>query len=109
MNIPPYKTPTAEEAPWTRPEAADVILQNSGAVIRIGGDKAFYSPATDHIQLPPEHAFRGPPELAATALHEARNQGRPELDSLGPVRHSGDDRRQAGRRADVRSDASIAA
>jgi antirestriction protein ArdC len=33
-------------------------------------DRAFYSPSTDHIQLPPEHAFRGPPEFAATALHE---------------------------------------
>ena len=68
--IPSYKPPTFEEAPWTRPEAADIILKNSGAAIRIGGDKAFYSPATDHIQLPPEHAFRGPQEFAATALHE---------------------------------------
>ena len=68
--IPAYKPPTVEEAPWTRPEAADIILKNSGAVVRIGGDRAFYSPATDHIQLPPEHAFRGPPEFAATALHE---------------------------------------
>jgi antirestriction protein ArdC len=68
--VPEYKAPGVEEAPWTRPEAADIILKNSGAVIRIGGDKAFYSPATDHIQLPPENAFRGPPEFAATALHE---------------------------------------
>ena len=45
-------------------------MQNSGAVIRIGGDRAFYTPATDHIQLPPDNAFRGPPEFAATALHE---------------------------------------
>jgi antirestriction protein ArdC len=70
LGIPAYKPPTVEEAPWTRPEAADIILRNSGAVVRIGGDRAFYSPATDHIQLPPEHAFRGPPEFAATALHE---------------------------------------
>jgi len=68
--IPAYKPPTVEEAPWTRPEAADIILRNSGVVVRIGGDRAFYSLATDHIQLPPEHAFRGPPEFAATALHE---------------------------------------
>ena len=68
--IPPYNAPTVEEAPWTRPEAADIILKNSGALVRIGGDRAFYSPATDHIQLPPEHAFQGPPEFAATALHE---------------------------------------
>ena len=68
--IPDYKAPTVEEAPWTRPEAADIILKNSAAVVRIGGDRAFYSPSTDHIQLPPENAFRGPPEFAATALHE---------------------------------------
>ena len=68
--IPAYKVPTVEEAPWTRPEAADIILKNSGAVIRIGGDRAFYSPSTDHIQLPPESAFRGPAEFATTGLHE---------------------------------------
>ncbi len=68
--LPEYRAPTAEEAPWTRPEAAAIILRNSGATIRIGGDRAFYSPPTDHIQLPPEHAFRGPPEFAATSLHE---------------------------------------
>ena len=68
--IPPYKAPTFDEAPWTRPDAANVILTNSRAVVRIGGDRAFYSPSTDHIQLPPEHAFNGAPQWAATALHE---------------------------------------
>jgi len=68
--IPPYRVPTVEEAPWTRPETANIILTNSRAVIRIGGDRAFYSPSTDHIQLPPECAFNGPHEWAATALHE---------------------------------------
>ena len=68
--IPEYKPPGIKEAPWTRPEAADIILRNSGAVIRTGGERAFYSPSTDHIQLPPDSAFRGPPEFAATALHE---------------------------------------
>jgi antirestriction protein ArdC len=68
--VPAYEPPRANEAPWTRPEAADIILRNSGSVIRTGGDRAFYSPATDHIQLPPDHAFRGPPEFAVTALHE---------------------------------------
>jgi antirestriction protein ArdC len=68
--IPEYKPPGIDEAPWTRPEAADLILKNSGAVIRTGGDRAFYSPSTDHIQLPPDNAFRGPAEFAAVALHE---------------------------------------
>ncbi len=68
--IPPYSAPTLQEAPWTRPEAADLILTHSRAVIRIGGDRAFYSPFTDHIQLPPDHAFHGPAQFAAVALHE---------------------------------------
>jgi antirestriction protein ArdC len=68
--IPAHEPPKADEAPWTRPEAAQTILTNSGATICIGGDRAFYSPGTDHIQLPPDHAFRGPPEFATVALHE---------------------------------------
>jgi antirestriction protein ArdC len=68
--IPAHKPPTIEETPWARPEAAEVILRNSKAVIRTGGDRAFYSPELDFISLPPESAFRGPPEWAATALHE---------------------------------------
>ena len=68
--IPAFIAPTVEEAPWQKPEAADLIMGNSGAVLRTGGGRAFYSPATDHIQLPPESAFNGPHEWAATALHE---------------------------------------
>ena len=68
--IPPYIVPSIEETPWQRPEAADLIIRNSGAALRIGGGRAFYSPATDHIQLPPEEAFQGPHEWAAVAMHE---------------------------------------
>ncbi len=76
--IPPHVAPTFEEAPWTRPEAADIILRNSGVRLCVGGDRAFYSPATDHIQLPPERAFRGPTEYFTTALHEvAHSTGHP--------------------------------
>src|SRR5580658_8547959 len=64
--IPPYELPSFEDAPWTRPEAADIILRNSGVSLCIGGDRAFYSPATDHIQLPPERAFHGPTEFFVT-------------------------------------------
>jgi antirestriction protein ArdC len=68
--IPEYKAPSVGEAPWQRPEATDIILQNSGAVVRVGGEKAFYSPGTDHIQLPPDAAFARPEDWSATALHE---------------------------------------
>ena len=64
---------TPAGAPKTLPERvedAEVILKNSGVAIRIGGDRAFYSPSTDHVQLPPDAAFASPEARAATALHE---------------------------------------
>ena len=69
--IPPYVAPDAREMPWRRPEAADLILTNSKAVVRIGGDRAFYSPDLDTIQLPEPASFHTPRDFAATALHEA--------------------------------------
>ena len=68
--IPPYVAPDVEEAPWRESEAAATIARNSGAVIRVGGDRAFYSPATDHVQLPPTCAFRSPAAFASVQLHE---------------------------------------
>jgi antirestriction protein ArdC len=68
--IPPYIAPGVEEAPWREPEAAATIARNSKAVIRVGGDRAFYSPSTDHIQMPPTCAFRSPAAYASVLLHE---------------------------------------
>ena len=68
--IPDYIPPTIAEAPWRAPEAAEIILANSGAVIRIGGDRAFYSPATDHIQMPPRVAFDTAEKFCGVLLHE---------------------------------------
>jgi antirestriction protein ArdC len=69
-DIPAYIPPTPAEAPWRTPEATEIILNNSGVPVREGGERAFYSPAADFIQLPPRHSFHGPVEWAATALHE---------------------------------------
>jgi len=68
--IPPYVPPTIAEAPWRAPEAAEIILANSGAVVRIGGERAFYSPATDHIQMPPQSAFATPEGFCGVLIHE---------------------------------------
>ena len=69
--IPGYVAPDRRNLTWERPEAADVILRNSGAVVRFGGDCAFYSPSQDFIQLPEPASFHTPQDFAATALHEA--------------------------------------
>jgi antirestriction protein ArdC len=69
--IPDFIPPTIEEAPWRAPEAAEIIIANSGAVVRFGGEKAFYSPSTDHIQMPPHAAFATAEKFCGTLLHEA--------------------------------------
>lgn len=68
--IPEFHAEESSKPLIQRIEAADVIMKNSGADIRIGGDRAYYCPSTDHIQLPPDSAFRSPEGQAATALHE---------------------------------------
>jgi antirestriction protein ArdC len=68
--IPAYVPPTVAEAPWRAPEAAEIVLANSGAVVRTGGDRAFYSPATDHIQMPPKAAFATALGFCGALIHE---------------------------------------
>src|ERR1700733_5062113 len=68
--IPDYVPPTIEEAPWRAPEAAEIILANSGAVVRYGGERAFFSPGTDHIQMPPQSAFATAEGFCGTLIHE---------------------------------------
>jgi antirestriction protein ArdC len=51
--------------------AGEQILTNSGARIHHDqADRAFYSPSSDSIQLPPKEAFRNAPGYYGTALHE---------------------------------------
>ncbi|MBZ9772339.1 ArdC family protein [Mesorhizobium sp. CO1-1-8] len=57
--------------PVPRIERADRFFANTGAVIRHGGDSAYFSPATDHIQMPPLQTFRDAEAYVATLSHEA--------------------------------------
>jgi len=58
----------------TEPEemvpAAHRLMEASGAVIRIGGDRAFYAPSSDHVQVPPQAAYGAPINWYRTVLHE---------------------------------------
>ena len=51
-------------------EAAEALIQASGANIRHGGDRAFYRPSDDTIQLPPKASFVSPERFYGVALHE---------------------------------------
>lgn len=49
---------------------AESIIAASGVDFRIGGDKAFYAPALDYVQVPPQPAFFAQINYYRTALHE---------------------------------------
>jgi antirestriction protein ArdC len=62
---------TPAPKPMERIEAADRFFASTGADIRHGGNQAFYSPLTDHIQMPHPESFRDMASYVATLSHEA--------------------------------------
>ena len=66
-----YSAAAPARDPVERIEHADRFFANTGAVIRHGGDKAYYSPSTDHIQMPPFPTFRDAASYVAILSHEA--------------------------------------
>lgn len=53
-----------------RIEAAERFAQHTGATIRHGGNRAFYAPSLDFVQLPPFEAFKDPESYYGTQTHE---------------------------------------
>jgi antirestriction protein ArdC len=53
-----------------RLEAAEAFFAATGAVVQYGGNRAFYAPGVDRIQLPPRDSFRDAESLAAVLAHE---------------------------------------
>ena len=62
--------PPAPQPEGTAYEAAEALLARSGATIRHGGSRAFYSPSLDLIQMPPVEVFADFQGYYSTALHE---------------------------------------
>ncbi|HRO51025.1 MAG TPA: ArdC-like ssDNA-binding domain-containing protein, partial [Hyphomicrobium sp.] len=73
-----FEHPAAPEplGPIARIDAADRFIKATGARIEHGGDRAFYRPSTDHIQMPDESLFCGTETMSrdesyyAVELHE---------------------------------------
>jgi len=55
---------------WNSINDADVLINDSGAVIEYGGDRACYNKTNDVIRLPVKEAFKNAEGFYATALHE---------------------------------------
>lgn len=66
-----YHRPAPVLDPVTRIEKADLFFRNTGAVIRHGGNQAFYAPSPDLIQMPPFETFKDAASYYATLSHEA--------------------------------------
>jgi len=49
---------------------AEEVIAASGVPFRIGGEKAFYVPSADYVQVPPQPAFFDQINYYRTALHE---------------------------------------
>lgn len=49
---------------------ADRLIANTGADVRIGGPDAYYVPALDYVQVPPQAAYHEPIDWYRTVLHE---------------------------------------
>jgi len=56
---------------WKAIDAVESIITNSGAEVKnVPGDKAFYTPVHDYIQMPVKDQFSDPGLYYATLLHE---------------------------------------
>jgi antirestriction protein ArdC len=70
QGLPETLTPVLPQHDWDPLVAAETLLSTSGAHIQHGGNKAFYRPGDDVIQLPPRTWFPTASDYYATALHE---------------------------------------
>ena len=65
-----YDRPKPIEDPIERIDHADSFFANTGSEIQHGGTKAFYSPSSGHIQMPPFESFRDAASYVAVLGHE---------------------------------------
>lgn len=72
--LPPHYLELAEPEPRletpARIERAEMFFAATGATVHHGGNRAFYRPSTDTIQMPPLEAFRDAESYYATLAHE---------------------------------------
>jgi antirestriction protein ArdC len=65
-----YAKPARPTPAILRNELVERFFAATRADIRHGGDRAFYAPSNDHIQMPPLESFRDPESYYATLAHE---------------------------------------
>jgi antirestriction protein ArdC len=78
LPAPFYATATKPEAAPERIAIAEAFANGTGANVRHGGSRAFYSISDDHVQMPPFECFRDAESYYATILHELTHWTRHE-------------------------------
>jgi antirestriction protein ArdC len=68
---PYYAKPEPKSESVQRIAHAESFFAATGSEIRHGGNKAYYSVSTDHVQLPPFESFRDAESYYATLAHES--------------------------------------
>ncbi len=62
--------PIVDIKPFDEIAHCEQFIKKTGAVIKHGGDSAFYAPSVDIVQLPHKHTFDNQASYYATAFHE---------------------------------------
>jgi antirestriction protein ArdC len=65
-----YAKPEPLPETFPRIGRAECFFAASGAVIRHGGNQAYYAVGSDHVQMPPFESFRDAESYYATLAHE---------------------------------------
>jgi antirestriction protein ArdC len=71
-----YAKPQARTDSVQRIARAESFFAATGVSIRHGGNRAYYSVSTDHVQMPPFESFRDAEAYYATLAHEATHSTR---------------------------------
>jgi antirestriction protein ArdC len=73
-----HDRPAPDLDPVARIDDAERFFRNTGAIIRHGGNRAFYAPGSDFIQMPPLQAFKDAASYYATLSHETTHWTAPK-------------------------------
>lgn len=65
-----FTAKAAAPHPVDRIPAVEAFIAATGATIQHGGNRAFYAPSRDLVQMPPRESFRDAESYAATLVHE---------------------------------------
>jgi antirestriction protein ArdC len=86
-----YLCPPVERPEFTPHEHADRICEGFDCETRHGGDRAYYTPSEDRIQLPEREQFNTPEHYYTTRFHEmghaTGHSSRLARDSMKPGQH----------------------